>query len=216
MPPHEKGLSTRERIENAAERLILGQGYTATSVDQIIEAVGITKGAFFYHFPTKSDLARSLIERYAKADAALLEDNFARAERLSDDPLQQLLIFLGLLIEVLEQAPEAPGCLFAAYVYESGQFDEEVHRIIATAVLRWRSRLAAKLRVIEARHPPRRPIDIDSLADMLTGVLEGAYILARVLAHPGALAEQLRHYRTYVELLFEDAPSVPQKRRPPR
>lgn len=197
--------STRERIQDAAEALILAQGYAATSIDQIIERVGVTKGAFFYHFKTKGELARALIERYARADQRLLDQTLARADKLSADPLQQLLIFVGLLIEQLEQLKDAPGCLFASYCYESGQFDDEIHAVVSQAILAWRVAIAAKLEAAIEQRPPRRAVDVDGLADLLTVILEGAYILARVFDKPAMLAEQLRHYRAYLELVFDVA-----------
>jgi len=201
--PTQAGAKTQIKIMDTAERLILERGFAATSIDQIIDEVGITKGAFFYHFKTKADLARALVERYAAADAKLLDDNLARAEKLAADPLQQVLILVGLFLEMAEGLEEPnPGCLFASYCYESGLFDEEIHRITASAILRWREILAARLRAAAEKHPPRAPVDTEGLADLLTVVFEGAFILSRALKEPGIFAEQLRQYRTYLQLLF--------------
>ena len=74
------GEATRTKIMDASERLILGQGFAATSIDEIIGRVGITKGAFFYHFPSKNALAMALIERFAEADLSNLHTSLERAE----------------------------------------------------------------------------------------------------------------------------------------
>jgi TetR/AcrR family transcriptional repressor of nem operon len=52
------------------------------------------------------------------------------------------------------------------------------------------------------KYPPRLPIDPGSLADELTVIFEGAFILSRTLEEPKITAQQLRHYRNYLELLF--------------
>ena len=52
------GRLTKEKILDAAEALVLDHGYGATSIDQILEKTGITKGAFFYHFKSKAALAQ--------------------------------------------------------------------------------------------------------------------------------------------------------------
>ena len=201
------GIQTRERLLDAAQAAINEQGFAATSIDQIIERVGMTKGSFFYHFKTKNDLARALIERFAAADRQILTETVDRAEKLSDDPLQQLLIFVGLLLEVAEELDTTPqpGCLFASYCYESGLFDEETHSVIRDAMLRWRSVLGEKLRLAAERHPPRVEVDLDSLADMMTVVFEGAFVMARCVKEPKHFANQMRHYRTYLRLLFGEA-----------
>jgi hypothetical protein len=48
-------------------------------------------------------------------------------------------------------------------------------------------------------------VDVDSLADHLNTILEGAYVMARALGRPEMLAVQLRHYRAYLELIFDAA-----------
>ena len=196
---------TRGKILDAAEEIINRQGFSATSIDQIIERVGITKGAFFYHFKSKAALARALIERFADADQEILFTNMERAEKLSDDPLQQLLIFVGLLSEVaeeLDKKPE-PGCLFATYCFEQGLFDHETNDVIKNAISRWRTVISEKIRAAAESNPPKMEFDLDSLADMLTVVFEGAFVLSRSLKGPKIFADQIQHYRNYLRLLLD-------------
>jgi len=203
MPPQAR-TETRERLLDAAQDLINRQGFAATSVDQILERVGLTKGAFFHHFPTKHDLARALIDRFAAADGELLRSSMERAERLSDEPLQQVLIFVGLMIEAAEalDASPHPGCLFATYCYESGLFEDETTGVIADAMLAWRALLGDKLRAAARERPLPDDIDVESLADMLTVLFEGAFVMARTFPRRAVFTEQLRHYRRYLRLLF--------------
>ena len=77
----ERGEQTHKRILDAAEGLVMSQGFAGTSVDDILKAAKLTKGAFFHHFKSKADLARELIERNAKQDLALFEEFAARAAR---------------------------------------------------------------------------------------------------------------------------------------
>ncbi len=204
------GRGTRTAIMDAAETLILDQGFAATSVERIIAAAGVTKGTFFHHFPSKADLARAIVERYAEADRAHLEDGLARAEGLSRDPLQQVLIFVGLMREqALGLDAEHPGCLFASYCYQAQLFDEGTLRVITDALDAWRRRLGAKLAEAVQRHPPRLPADPDDLADMLTVVFEGAFVLARTRKEAAVVATQLGLYRDYLDLLFGAREAVP-------
>src|SRR5690606_35573131 len=127
----------------------------------------------------------------------------ARTEDLSRDPVQQLLIFVGLFREsAKELSSPFPGCLFASYCYERKLFDDEIHDIMREAMLTWRNRLGAKLRQAIAAMPPQRPVDPDSLADMMIAVFEGAFVVSRTVRDPSILASQLEHLRNYLELLF--------------
>lgn len=203
------GTATRTAIMDAAQTLILETGYAATAVDAVIARAGITKGAFFYHFKTKADLAKALVQRDAARDAAHLEHNLTRAEALSNDPLQQLLICLGLFEEELAQltAPY-PGCLYASFCYEAQLFDAETMGMVRQVFSSWTARISGKLAEVMAKYPPRLPVDIRTLADMSLTQAEGAYVVSKVNRDAGVPAAQFRHYRNYLELLF--APQMPQ------
>jgi len=132
------GIATRERILDAAQNLILDRGYVGMTVEHVLDEVGITKGAFFHHFKSKDDLARALLQRFAEKDAQIYSETRERAEKLSDDPLQQMLIFIGLFQEMFDKLAEPyPGCLFASYLYELQQFDDSMRALIRDAFVKW-------------------------------------------------------------------------------
>jgi AcrR family transcriptional regulator len=53
-------MDTKSRVQATALELFIKQGFTATSLQQIADRVGVTKAALYYHFPSKADLARSI------------------------------------------------------------------------------------------------------------------------------------------------------------
>lgn len=204
------GAATRIAIMDAAQALILESGFSATSVDAVIARAGITKGAFFYHFRTKADLAEALVLRDAANDAAHLEKHLARAERLSADPLQQMLLCMGLFEqEMAALVSPYPGCLYASFIYEAQLFDERTLQIVREVFAGWRRRIGEKLRLVTAIYPPRLAVSTETLADMNLAIAEGAYILSKVNNDPGAVAAQFRHYRNYLHLLFAPDPGKP-------
>ena len=204
------GTATRTAIMDAAETLILERGYAGTPIDDLLDIAGVTKGAFFHHFSSKQELAHALIERYARLDLGHLDQKMQRAEELSTDPLQQLLVFIGLFREEAAALTQPyPGCLMGSYCYEAGLFDQAVLDIIRDTMMTWRQRILEKLREVAERHPPTREVDLESLADQITVVFEGAYILSKVVDDPQVVAAQLTHHRTYLELLFAPARQQP-------
>lgn len=197
------GSKTRDKLLDAAQALVLQQGFSATTVERVIDRAGVTKGTFFYHFATKDDLARALVDRWARWDHDTLESALARASELSKDPVQRLLILVGLLAEGAEQLSlDEPGCLFASYCYESGLFSDEVHQVISDGFARWQHALTEWIEAAAAARPPRAPVEVADVAALLVTTFEGGLILARISRDPDALARQLRQYRTYLELLF--------------
>src|SRR5215471_5284107 len=118
-----KGSDTRERILDVAEGSVLEKGFAATSIEEVIAAVGITKSGFFYHFRDKNELAKALLIRYVEREDALFDDLFARADELNEDPLHGFLVGLKMMSELMADLPNGhPGCLVASYCYQDRLF----------------------------------------------------------------------------------------------
>ena len=196
--------SSRERILGVAESIILQKGFAGTTIEEILDKSAITKGGFFYHFDGKLDLARSLVRRYIDMDNEVFATFNARADELSEDPLQQTLIFLNLLAEMVSGMTTVhPGCLVAAFVYETQQFDDEIRELMCNGMLEWRNMMARRIDKILEKYTPKMPVCTESLADMFSSTLEGGIILARLYNDNSALIQQVQSYRTHLRLLFE-------------
>jgi AcrR family transcriptional regulator len=180
-----KGGETRERILDAAEAAILDKGFAATSIEELIAAVGITKGGFFYHFKDKGELAKALLVRYIEREDTLFDEIFARADGLNDDPLESFLIGLTMLAELMADLPNG-----------------HVRDLNRAAVLGWRKRFRTRLELIASRYTPRVEIDLDDVADMLSVIADGGIILSKVTKDKDVLPRQVLLYRDYVRAIF--------------
>jgi TetR/AcrR family transcriptional regulator, transcriptional repressor for nem operon len=200
---HRKGSHTRDRILDVAEAAILEKGFAATSIDELIAAVGITKNGFFYHFKDKSELAKALLVRYVAREDMLFDDLFRRAYELDEDPLHGFPVGLKMMSEVMADLPAGhPGCLVAAYCYQDRLFDREVRDLYTSAMLGWRRRFRERLELIVARYPPRIAVDLDHLADMLSAIAEGGIVVSKVIKDKRALSQQLMLYREFIRAVF--------------
>jgi TetR/AcrR family transcriptional regulator, transcriptional repressor for nem operon len=198
------GTATRERILDAAQRIVLERGFAGTSVDAVLAQAPATKGAFFHHFPSKDELGRALLERYIAADDRMLDDLMAASEAESDDPAEQLVAFVRHYERAADEiAPVQPGCLFVSFIYESQLAGAGHDDLIASSVRHLRGRLLDKLEAAARAHPPAVAVDLPSLADQVFTTFEGGYILARAMDDPTHLRSQLTHLRHYLELLFQ-------------
>lgn len=198
--------ATRQRLLELAEQAVLAKGFTATSIDELIAAVGITKSGFFYHFKNKNELAKALLLRYLEQENQLLDELFRRGDELNEDPLHGFLVGLRLFAEMMAQLPEAhPGCIAASFCYQDQLFDQEIRRLSAEGALAWRGRFRARLELIARTYPPRSDVDLDALADMAATLVEGGLVLGRMLRDPSILPKQILLYREFVRCLFQGA-----------
>ena len=198
-----KGEKTRERILDFAYESIVEKGFAATSIEELVEAAGITKSGFFYHFRDKNDMARQLFDRFLAEDENIVDTLAGRARELSDDPLQSFLIFLNLYAQMMDDMETLhPGCLVASVTYQERLFDSEMRQMNVDYLLRTRRRFRAWLDEIAGKCPPAMDADLDALADHLTIIVEGAIIYAKALRDPGMMGRQTRLFRNHIKLLF--------------
>jgi TetR/AcrR family transcriptional repressor of nem operon len=198
-----KGERTRERILDVAYESIVQKGFAATSVEELVEAAGITKSGFFYHFRDKNDLARQLFERFLTEDEGIVETLANRARELSEDPLQSLLIFLNLYAQMMDDMEGLhPGCMVASVTYQERLFDGEMKRMNVEYLMRMRARFRDWFDEVVERNPPRVDVDLDALSDQLTVIVEGAIIYSKALQDRGLMGKQTRLFRTHMKLLF--------------
>ncbi|WP_371483599.1 TetR family transcriptional regulator [Kitasatospora sp. NBC_00315] len=61
MAKQERAHRTREKVLTAAAEIFAAQGYSSTTLNAVAERIGMTKGALYGHFPSKSSLAWALI-----------------------------------------------------------------------------------------------------------------------------------------------------------
>lgn len=198
------GKPTRDKILTESRALILKNGFSGTSIDNILEKTGITKGAFFYHFKTKNLLAKALLEDFAREDISYMNEALEKTEPLKGDALQRLLQFIQEFIDMISDLSEPPpGCLYATYLSENNQFDKEIWEFISTTILLWRSTLELLIHNVLEENDTKIEVDITSLADLLVVIFEGSYVISKAVNEADLTAKQLTHLKNYFQLLFD-------------
>lgn len=199
-----RGEDTRQRLLVAAEKQVMANGFAGTSIDDILKATDLTKGAFFHHFKGKSDLARVLIEEHAQTDIRMFESFLASAEASTDDPLGQAYAFLEAFEAFVSESDDpSPGCMYAVYTYEGMRLDPTIHDFVAGFLRRWTDMYRQLFAAVIGRYPPALPVTADDLAMAMVAVIEGGFVLERAYGDAGMTARQSAQFRNYLRLLFE-------------
>lgn len=80
----------RAELLDVAQRLFLSRGYERTTINDVITATGLSKGAFYHHYKSKEDLLEGIAARFAG-------EAFAFSEALGDDKTNALQRLNGML-----------------------------------------------------------------------------------------------------------------------
>jgi TetR/AcrR family transcriptional repressor of nem operon len=94
---HQEATDTASRILDVAEKLVQMRGFNAFSYADVAGELGITNAALHYHFPSKAELGRALIARYAIRFMGAL----AEIDESFSDPLRKLDAYVDLYTGVL-------------------------------------------------------------------------------------------------------------------
>jgi len=194
--------SARTKILDAAVSKIRAKGYAATTVDDLCQTAGVTKGAFFHHFATKDDLAVAAADYWSETTGAL----FAAAPyHDAPDPLDRVLGYIDFRKAILKGAVPEFTCLVGTMVQEAYASNPTIREACARAICGHAERLEADIAAAIKAHS----IDADwtpaSLALHTQAVLQGAFILAKAKGGPQVAAQSIDHLRRYIELLFNRA-----------
>lgn len=167
--------ATRESLLEAAQQLMLAQGFTATTVDQICEAASVTKGAFFHYFSSKDELAKATFDRFCRRGG----ERYQSAPFLKkSDPLERLNGYVDFTIAQAKRAVR-DSCLVGMFSQELADSRPEFRTMCEGAFAQWAAGLKTMLDEVKKRHAPRASIDTQSLAEHFIAVFEGSLILAK-------------------------------------
>jgi TetR/AcrR family transcriptional repressor of nem operon len=172
MPRTSPHADTPRRILDIAERLVQTRGYNAFSYADIAQALHVTKASLHYHFPTKAELGKRLIERY---ELSFLEA-LATIDRTSADASEQLRRYVEIYADVLRNDRMCLcGMLAAEYATLPKPMKAELKHFFDENE-RW---LVAVLEEGQATSRLRFTGSAREVARLLVGSLEGAMMLAR-------------------------------------
>jgi TetR/AcrR family transcriptional repressor of nem operon len=195
-----KPADTKGRLLDGAERLMLAKGFVATTVDEICAAAGVTKGSFFHYFKSKDDLAKAVLERFCEIRARLMHESPLRNKK---DPLERVYGSIDTFIEMSRSPLAKNGCLLGNFAQELSDSHPGMRSLCEQRFAEWAAVLKQELDEAKTKHLPGSRLDTESLAEHFIAIIEGALILAKAKQDMGVLGKSLRHFRRYLESLFE-------------
>ena len=191
--------TARAKLLDAALQVIRAQGYSATSVDDLCRAAGVTKGGFFHHFKSKEDLAVAAAGHFS----TMAEGLFSNAPyRALDDPLDRLLAYIDFRRSILMGALPDFTCLLGTMVQETYDTHPEIRAACEKGISDHAATVETDIAEAMAKYGVSGPWTAESLGLYTQAVLQGAFILAKAKRGPAIAEECVDHLRSYIEMIF--------------
>jgi len=150
---------TRERILKAAMELFTEKPYHEVSMDEIAKKSGVSKGGLFHHFPSKYELARSVLFK-------LLDDWLKELEERLDGlhGREMVPVLVNASFEMITSSPKLSRFFLELYEESlkrerSGEWDEFYRRYIGS--------VSGVLRSAGIREPEKKALLLGAIVDGL-------------------------------------------------
>ena len=192
-------MDARTKLLESALRVIRARGYTATSVDAICAAAGVTKGAFFHHFTSKDALGVAAAEYWSTVTGAV----FAAASYYDHtDPLDRVLAYLAFRTALLQGDIADFTCLVGTMVQETYATIPALRAACERSITDHAQTLEADIAAAMRARNMTPGWSATSLALHIQAVIQGAFILAKATGGAEIAADSIDHLYRYIELLF--------------
>jgi TetR/AcrR family transcriptional repressor of nem operon len=165
---------TRERLLQAGFQEVYRSGFQSASIDTILAATNVTKGALYHHFDSKEELGHAIIEEII---AKFTRDKWSR-------PLERARNPINTLIAIVQATSVRPkdvegGCPLANLAQEMSALDDQFRKRLETIFHAWQEGIATALRRGQSEGTVRRDLVPEETAGFLIAMYEGYVMLAK-------------------------------------
>ncbi len=192
---------TKEKLLDAAQRLMLAKGFVATTVDDICEAAEVTKGSFFHYFESKDQLGREVLKRFC-ASGEKIHRALCGSET---DPLKRVYAYIDNTIKMSKDPSMSKGCLLGLFSQELCDTNPQIRAACKKGFDDWAKGFGQEVAKAKAAYASRAQFNPQELAEHLIAVMEGSMILGKVRHDRLIVGKNLTHFKAYVKSLFERA-----------
>ena len=195
---------SKTKLLDAALHVIRAKGYSATRIEDICAAAGLTKGSFFHHFDSKEALALAAADYWIEVTGAL----FASAPyHAPADPLDRLLAYVDFRKSLLMGELPDFTCLIGTMVQETYDTHPAIREACDMSISGHAATLVPDIEAAMRQRGIQSDWTAESLALYTQATIQGAFILAKAKHSRAVAAECIDHLRRYIELLFTQPPS---------
>jgi AcrR family transcriptional regulator len=190
---------TRRRILEAGFKEIYRQGFQAASVANILADTGLTKGAFYHHFPSKKDLGLAVIDELIWAR---LVERFISPLRNSKSPAQALIDMINNK-QWQEEKEIHLGCPLNNLMQEMSPVDEDFRERLNRILDKWHKAFEEVLQRAQMAGEVRGDVDCHGAALFILSAWEGCTGVAKNMQSLESYRACISQLQSYVTSLLK-------------
>jgi TetR/AcrR family transcriptional repressor of nem operon len=190
--------ATRAALLEAAFWTFYRNGYQASSLDDVVRAAGVTKGALYHHFSDKAALGYAVVDEIVRS---WMLQRWVEPLRGARDPIAAMQEILTDVAMSTEDEIVRHGCPLNNLAQEMSTVDEGFRVRLERVFSDWRLGMADALRKGQKARLVRSDIDPHHVALMIAAFAEGTMSVAKMMRDRSALEANAATLSDYLETL---------------
>jgi len=128
--------TTKERILDAAEDLMLAKSFHSVGLNEILSAVKVPKGSFYHYFTSKEQFGVELIRHYV-SEATAFKRKMLLTDQLGDNPYERIVTFCNGAVARSAECSCQAGCLITKLCAEVATMSDDMRNEVAKGMKDW-------------------------------------------------------------------------------
>ena len=190
-------ITAKEKLIEAALALMAEKDYMVTSVDEICEMAGVSKGSFYHFFNSKEELGLAALSAYFQA--AMAEVGEAEFMKL-DDPFARAFGYLEFMEGKAEQLQRS-GCLFGNFAVGAARTNPRLQQRVSEVFSGFAKSVATIFAPFASEDSADGLPTATELAELYLSIMEGTIVMGRAHRDPERIRRGQRWFRQYLESL---------------
>jgi AcrR family transcriptional regulator len=187
----DRGIETRRRLLEVAAEAFADRGYVGTSLNDLIKASGVTKGGFYFHFPSKEALALATLRHKQEQWAGVVMASVLRRPRA----VEQLDAMVDALCDLHEQDRACRA--INRLCIELGDEHPELRPQLRTQLTTWMDMVAAVIRKGQDEGDIRPDVDPEVVAETAVESFIGLETVSETLTGRADLRRRAGDFRDF-------------------
>ncbi len=190
-----KAQETKTHIIEQAATLFNQQGYSGTSVSDLMRATGLKKGGIYNHFHSKDELALEAFDFAVNC----VRQKFMGALKGKRHAVDRLIAILSVYENILDNPPVQGGCPILNTAVESDDFHPALRERAQLAMDAWRDLIRRIVSKGVMRGEFHAEVDADIVATILIATIEGSVMLSKLYDDASHMERGLKHLKLYIQ-----------------
>ncbi len=191
---HSKSQRTRRFIIETTAAIFNAKGYEGTSMSDLTEATGLTKGSIYGNFENKEEVALAAFDHNLEKIRKVIVQRMAHAKTYHD----KLLVYAEVYQRYDQDVFPDGGCPILNTATDADDTNELLKDKAAKAVLRWKKGIGELIQAGVTSGEFKSDVNVAQTAFSIIALIEGGIMIAKITDEPANMSMVLKTVETLV------------------